>query len=891
MARKRKNKRGARSGKKQTVNLRNLPPSELTEKGSQLLAAGKERQAIPYLKAAMKAGDSDSQPRMLLFRAYLSRASRLRAKGMEKEAVFVHENAMELISDAACLSEADILILLNAGGADGILDHGCRWLNANGSSPEVEKKLGLLLIMTSHWDVLSRLPKENSLCRDAKPVREALKFMNAGEWHQAGQSLKSVALKSPYAPARILCRAMNSFYNEDDRAMARALSTLPKDSPLSPLADAMTEDPGQLACLWDRPHLSKANLQQLMEDLTHQRIKPAADAIRSFSRILHPEDPSLAVFDILQHFWSLTMSDVLSRPAIQRLAGILLPKEKARLLIAKLDYYHFDRMLLDTAVYLQHLNIEFPEQEEHDRAAALILMHSVARIQKGEGGYSYFHGIPVAVLDLLGISSDDPLLYPVEMLLRSIQLDPSNTAVYRLLSELPRTAAKVKTMVESGLEKMMGRFQKDPFPCIALADLYYEKNAFRKAEQVLQEAKNRGPHDPRVTERHVLALLISADKRIRKGKLKLAAWDLEKAQDQVCERTLPLVTAKKFLFDRSQTGQMSLFDNAITSTPKEWSTRMKNDLAQLSPMQRLNTLGFIAADTAHSGNIQGNAYLKAINSVFHYFKKDLENLSSKEVCKLLMPLSRELAPVVHRIFRAGIYLGQYKNILHAVDDADIVTVLDALIMERRFSETKKEIKRRLNRPGNPEGKMLSFYLVVVRHLMGELINDAAAFEKIIDEAEAKETEGLRAAARRLSLNATGRLEQALRTFNFEILTKTLPVTNPFEDLFNDMIDEDDFDDEDEDVDFSGLLDGEMMPDGLMPNQGGALVEDVEKLVDHLKLRNQPGDVICSFRDMLKKSYPGPWPLKNIKKELTEDQVDKMSREAWEFCFGNDKSNG
>ncbi len=883
MARKRKHKRGAKSGKKQAVNLGKLSPSELMEQGSQFLSAGKERQAIPYLKAAMKAGDNDSQARMLLFRAYLSRASSLRAKGMEKEAVFVHENAMELVSDAACLPEADIRLLLNADGADGVLEYGCRWLNVNGPSPEVEKRLGILLAITSHWDALSTLPAENNLCRHAEPVREALGFMNAGEWRRAGEALKSIPLKSPYAPVRILCRAMNSFYNGDDQAMARALSALPENSLLSPLADTLTEDPGQLACLWDRPRLSKGNLQQLTADLAHRRIKSAADAIRSFSRILHPEDPGLAVFDILQHLWPLTMSDTLARPDIQRLAGILLPKEKARLLLAKFDYYHFDEMLLDTAAYLRHLHIEFPEQAARDHAAALILMHSAARIQKEDRGHAYFRRIPDAARDLLGISSNDPTLYPVEMLLRSIQLDPSNTATYRLLSELPRTTAEAKNMVASGLETMRDRFQKDPFPCIALADLYYEKNAFRKAEEVLREAKHRAPHDSRVTERHVLSLLISADKRIRKGKLHLAAGDLEKARDQVCERTLPLVTAKTFLFDRSRTGQMSLFDDAVTSTPREWSARMKDDLARLSPMQRLNTLGFIAADTARPGNEKGGAYLKALDGVFRFFQTDLNRLSSKEIRKLLMPVPRELAPVVHRIFRAGIYLEQYKNILHAADDADIVAILDALILEHRFPAIKKEIKRRLKRPGKPGGRILSFYLVVVRHLMGELHNDADAFEKVIDGAEAKEMEALRAAARRLSPHASGKLGRALGAFDFELLTMTLPPLPPYGDFFNDAFDEEDFD-EDED-DFLSLLDDGMAPGGIMPHQYEDIVAEIEKLVDQLELRNQPGYVICNFRDMLKKSYPGPWPFGTIKKELTEEQVDGMSREAWEFCFG------
>ncbi len=91
--------------------------------------------------------------------------------------------------------------------------------------------------------------------------------------------------------------------------------------------------------------------------------------------------------------------------------------------------------------------------------------------------------------------------------------------------------------MEAGLKRMMTAFPEDPYPCLELATLHHQKAAYRKAEQILLEAKRRAPHDDRVVDRHVLALLISSEKRLKKGKMQLAAQDPEGAQERcpVCK--------------------------------------------------------------------------------------------------------------------------------------------------------------------------------------------------------------------------------------------------------------------------------------------------------------------------------------------------------------------
>lgn len=177
-----------------------------------------------------------------------------------------------------------------------------------------------------------------------------------------------------------------------------------------------------------------------------------------------------------------------------------------------------------------HLDAEFPDQEHARIAHALILLHAVERIRMENFFVQRLRCDSERLRPVLGITSNNPAEFLIEMTFKAILLDPENRRSYELLANLPRYSRQTKNRVEKGFIQMLDYFPDDPFPCLELSTIYYEKNTFRKAENILKEAMKRAPHDNRVIDRHVISLLISADNSIKRKKLHLASRDIEKSR-------------------------------------------------------------------------------------------------------------------------------------------------------------------------------------------------------------------------------------------------------------------------------------------------------------------------------------------------------------------------
>ena len=809
---------------------------------------------------------------------------------MSVEAETIGRHVLANLPEASRLDETDLARLLDSVPLGPALEICCRCVETREPSRPLVEKIAGLLVTTQRWDLLEKMPPALALFPDAPAARTAAQLMHAGDWEAALEALKSVRRTSPYAPARVLCRAMVCFYAGDDAGMRRALGMIGTRSPFYPVAQAMDRDVRRIDGLWEHKPCSEAQVEALLDHLGRRRVKPAAAVIAKMAGSIFPQDVHRAAGEILMALWPLALTGRLPHDDFERLAGALLPGRRAKWVLAKFDYYQFDFALFNTARYIEVLDSEYSDPSRRAKAASLVLTHTYERLRHNPLPLIPKSILPAAYRKAIGLHSDDHDVNLLEMLARAIELDPRNRAAYELLAGAPRYSRQAKAVVEAGLERMAVVFSEDPFPRIELASLYYEKNAYRKAERVLAEAKRIAPHDVLVGDRHVQALLISSEKSIKGGKMHLAADDLQKARDLCTDRTVSLVTAKTIRFQAENSGQMSLFSDNVGLTPEQWFAAAKRALALLSPFQRLTALGFIDLDMGRGNARKEKSYQRQLGNLFRRFRDDVRGLTRREIRDLLLPLAKELRPVVPSLRRAGLFLGRCPGLLDRIQDADVAPVLEAMIDEGLFAPAKKEILRRLKQKGPPARLELKFYLVVVKHLKGELKADTRAFDKVTDAACGKDRELMRAAARRLAVHAPGRLGEALRRFDFDILQH--PV-RPFGDVGGPSGGEDD--EAFGDPEFDGF---DMLPMLLagIPAGGGAqspivraqteaVIAKMEKMLDDLELRGAPGFVIREVRGHMKRDLKGPSMFDAFAQMLSPTQVEGLSAEAWEFLFG------
>ncbi|MDY6909516.1 MAG: hypothetical protein SWC40_06210, partial [Thermodesulfobacteriota bacterium] len=239
MGKQHKRVKKARAKQKEKIQ---QPPAELIRQGVAMHQSGNPREAIVLLKAALKAGETPEAIKPLLFRAYLARASQLEQKGMRVEAETMRQNALAYLPDASAMTDDDLGQLLDAAPLETVLAYCPGCFQSRSLSAAVLEKIGGQLMVTRRWDLLPKLSAAEPLLADAPAARQAADRMHAGDWESAAEALKPVRRSSPFASARMLCRAMVCFYAGDDDGMRRALAMIPEGSVFSPLARALAED-------------------------------------------------------------------------------------------------------------------------------------------------------------------------------------------------------------------------------------------------------------------------------------------------------------------------------------------------------------------------------------------------------------------------------------------------------------------------------------------------------------------------------------------------------------------------------------------------------------------------------------------------------------------------
>ncbi len=895
MASKKKKQKKAR---KKKLHLNNVSLDQLINQSKQFLDAGRARDAVSSLKLAIKKGALIDDINPMLFMAYLLRKSQLRQKGMNVEADSIHCQAAAFMPAYDKLSGKDLLAFMKGASIEDSISTYNKYIGKNTRSSAIEQYLAGQFLIHRQWDLLDNLDERVPMKKDAAPVLQAADLMHSGDWEFALACLKPVSRISSFAPARMFCLAMVCFYNEDDSGMQRALSMIPEEFPLYRVVKKLKKNPADLTCLWEGPVNTEKRVAEALEHLKKKRFKDASSQLRSIAELICPDDSERAISHLLELVWHFTWNNTINDYEYFRLVRRLLPENQSNLLTAKTEYFEFEQPLINTGRYLMWLDTEFPDQEHARIAHALILLHAVEKIHKENFFVQSLrcdfelHG-PV-----LGITADNPDEFIVEMTLKAIQLDPENRRGYELLAILPRYSRQTKSGAEEGLIKMMDYFPDDPFPCLELSTIYYEKNAFRKAENILNEAMKRAPHDSRVIDRHVISLLISADNGIKRKKLHLASRDLEKAAELSCKATLPLVVEKQILFKIAEQGQLSLFDGKVVAGAGNVLSVIDRAVVHLSPFERISTLSMLILDATGRFPEWDKKIFSQLDRAFKHYTKSIKDLSSAHIVSLLKPLSKKVRPLTRSRHIAGVILYHCKNILKYVDDIDIIPVPDILVDADLFKPALDEIKRRIKNAKGRIKVLLEFYQVVIRHLTKNLFMDLKAFQEVKDKTSESDMESLRAAARRLAKHASGPLKLALESFDFTM--PIMPSFGPMDDMPSpyDLFDDDSFMDDDEEYDGPDDLDDlfeflevlEHNPgtfdQAFVKSQLDTIIKGLEVFIDDSGLREAPDFVVTGIIKVMRKKKPDlAKGFSTLAGLLDTEGINALSQEAWTFLFG------
>ncbi len=903
-------KKKKKKKKQASKPLQDLTPAQLLQAGEAALRSDTPKAAVDVLRFAAKKHGLTPELKPCLLRAHLSHAAQLKRQGLAGGAAAAAGQAEPLLEDVSWLTEADLVDYISLDPGAGAFSTYTRYVRYYQRVPEAEAHLAGHLFRSRRWALADHLDRTVPLKAEVDIVEPAVDLMDQANWETALAGLQRLPRRSPFAPVRLLCRAMSAFYAGNDGEAARALGMIPDHFPLAGVSaclaallstptgtDAWAAAASRLPLLWKGPIHIRADVQALTRRLDRGDVHGAASQMRRIARSAAPENPRPLLALLLQIAWRAVLADKLDRDDYLKLASALLPGSQAESLLERL-MMSLHMPLTHAGKYItSHLAADFPDPAEQGIAHATVLLHVVSLFRRiGLWEEVEEEPVPGPFRDALGLASGTDVDRAVAITAKALRLDPGNRSGYHLLAELPRPGRPDRKTVEAALLEMMETFPDDPFPCLALASVYYENNAFRKAEHILEEALRRAPHDHRVIDKHALSLLISAEKNIRREKFHLAGPDIDRAGTLESRGAAPYIAAKRTLLAlinplspdavlRQEGAQMSLFGDEI-----DFTAVLDRELSALSPTDRLRMLAFLIPDLEAASFSQKKSILKLLTRRLKADLKAAEGMPGQEIVRLISPLEKDYSTVFHQREPAPLFLKHDKQLLARIPNETVVDAYDIIMAPETLASIQRDIRRRLKQAGGKDEIILAFCLAVVRRLSGESAS-YAPFHDILDQVHDTDVkEALRRLSRRFSRHATGSLRHALAHFHFG----PAPGEDP-QFLFDDDEDDDDlFYFDEEEAPWEGGPPGMDLSPELVPifleqakADPGLFAEMMEQAVDNMDLRGAPDREIKEVRGMMT-AVPEVHDLfdqlaRGLDPALPE--MAGMSREARIFLYG------
>jgi hypothetical protein len=794
--RKKKNKEKQRDRNEKRKRFQSLTPDAIRDQATAFLAASRYRDAIlAFREVLKKEGDKDL---ILpdLFRAYRLRHGQLLAKKLPREAETVTNlggqvfEALpritpELLEQALdFLPVRTVMAALKEKAAFAVL------------APETEKRLGILLVTEDALDLAEDLPEAARLRTDRPVVAAAADNMMAGDWQGALHAMRPIGRTSPYADLKTFARAMKAWEQQDRSTLKKALPRLGEHFPFKGLRTLLAEyaDGGSFksvdiypdtAALLMGPGIHKLScrdrIQQHMEPLN---LNGVAAACRDFARMLKPESPD----DVLE-----TLAEIIGKGINKAyeddsvlfsgfLERLIHSHAEQKRLFLKIESVCHDFVSHATPDYLKTLKTEFPDAKERGTAYSLILL-KIAGIIKQHPHVLYEYeedlfdilaafSIPDSILD-----SDVNLLL-LTLVRHAVKHDPGNRLAYDMLQGIPAPLAEHRNVLTNLYETMAAQFDNDPAPCLELARLYYLKNAFRKAQTILQTAYDRAPHDVRVKESRALAFVISAQKNLPKEKWHLVDRDLDRAAEFGLPVLSPVITGKRLLAEFLKTRKFSA---------KTFHEQTKG----FTPVQQMQCYLLLQTDV-DAGDYGIDT--RGMASCFKGLQKQITGLSPRELMALLSPLDDRFTPVYPTLFYARPLLGTTGKILSVLPPEDLMSLVIPMAQNQCIDVAVRALKRKAKTAGPDHRTLLVFYHTALETIS---VNAFACprLVAVVEEAGPDLRERLRQISRSLSEVAPFQLKDAFERFAFDRPVPPgygpgpgYPGDNPLNEMISDLYD-------------------------------------------------------------------------------------------------------
>lgn len=766
---------------------RHAEPGRLLDVARECLDRGDGREALDALRQARHADGASDALVVLSFCASRQRARQLADRGMVKESAAMRSRAAQhrAAIRTPSLSASDLARLVrHLDDTEGVRIYASHLRSGGPPAQDVERALADRLVVGRSWECLEILDPGHPLRRDAANVTPGLDAMDAGDWERAARLLQGVPRRSPFAPWRWFCKAMACFGAGDDRGLLRTIDRLPADfilagtvaewrrictaegAPARAAARAGERTSAMRTSLGTEGGEVPSLVETFRGAVRAGRTRDIERALVSLARALHPDDPLLARMELLLLVNLAGLKHRLPASAITDLPLRVLPAERVPGLMARFDLIA-QRLLPDhwdpaaAVAYLARLRADFPRSRERALARGRVL-ESLARTGYGKVDPEF---LPVEMYDALEVLLDRPVEDPetlfADLMVASLAADPDHREGYLFLLEILRSGRGAKRRLRSILEDMTARFPDDPEPWLELATLHYSRNAYRRAEGALAEARERAPHDERILDLQAVGFLKSADQSRKKGRFALAARDLERAEALSRPLLGLMLAVKRLLLDLVAAGEAG-----AGAAPGRVNLRLK----RLAPATQLRTLAVLIADLKENRDVRNvPAGVEEIVSglLTTWAPLVIGRLEPDEVVELLAPLPDALRLLLdeHRV--APILSRYWPALLERVDGDRLLAVFDLLLDCEGRAAVRTEIDRRLRGVGRSRrDPALLFYLAVIRLQEGR----DHGFRRILEVVEASgpaERERLRAAAARLARHARGGLRRALQEFDFE----------------------------------------------------------------------------------------------------------------------------
>ncbi|MCP4116379.1 MAG: hypothetical protein GY737_13410 [Desulfobacteraceae bacterium] len=773
-----KKKRG-KNRKKATdtkVPFADMPLDQVAAKGEQQLSAGNAREALKTFKYLKKTGFDPDTLSTCLFKAYLLRYGQLLEKKMMKEAGVVLASAVEFLPAGKDLSPAILKSSLTLLPLEkGVALYG-DFLSCNDPMPEMERLIGNRSVLEDGLSLLDALPGHTALASGKACLEKASVSMNAGHWEKALKELKPVPRKSPFADIKIFAKLMTSFVNDDQKGMEKASSLLGKEFPLTSVPTLLTayakeggipSAPGTretATLLWGNAFSSETHARALGKGVSENNFPKIKQAAAGLVAALPAADRGKAMEFLAETAGQGIVEKTRQSDDVLALFKKMLPSRARaeRLFIKALAPK--DRFFNDlTEAFWHQLDHLFPDTTERNLARAHVLVEITQDlILNPDGAFTVRNQLnslfrDIGFKDTIQIKDQDwgegMDLIALTIIGQALALDNGNPDAYGLMLRLPLDSPALRKAITPLLETMAGVFPDDPRPCLRLAKLYSRKSAVRKAETALKEAFRRAPHDGEVLEQYALSHIIASNRKLTVLKYRLAMGDLDAAAKMGVPSLGVCIAEKRLLWDLIKTGK--------------FSRKVFEELTRgLSPVQTMKVLALFKIDLSAPGAVYSSAP-RGMPSVFNGLKKQIPELTSREVLYLLKPVDEQLKELYHESDCASWFMDKRGTILTRLNSRDLTEIAPDLAASGATDQVIRELAKRIAamEDNTPESILMEFLHLSLTHIRGDRIK-ARAFPSIIDSAAEPVKERLRKISRRLAPMAPHHLRTAYEQFDF-----------------------------------------------------------------------------------------------------------------------------